>query len=164
MSRTARTTVLTNIVNVFATEGTVERNGNVIEGIAQQLGYAGVKVTAQDLRNAIDAVAEVCPSTFLAVQPVVSTHYGSYGPEFRFRLASDIQQATRACIEAVYAVTDKMDRTPSNIQVNGQTVQIETIRPRAFAIAQGHLRVRWAKGDFSVPSASVIAKWVGIEA
>jgi hypothetical protein len=163
MSRN-RTVVLTNIVNALANEGSIERNGNVIEGIANQFAYAGVQVSAQALRNAVDAVAEVCPSVFLATQPVVSTHYGPWGMEYRVRPSDEVRTATRACIDAVYAVTDTMDRTPTTITVKGQDLSIETIRPRAFAIAMGHLRIRWAKGDFSVPPATTIQKWVGINA
>lgn len=160
-----RTAILANVVNALSNEGSIERNGQVLQGIANQLGYAGVKVTVQDLRTAIDAVAEVCPSTFSNNQPVVSTHYGCWGLEYRFRPSTETYNATRACIDAVYTVTDTMDRTPSTIGLSdGKTVKIETVRPRAFAKCMGHLRIRWAKGDFSVPKAETIRKWASISA
>lgn len=167
MTRTAAL-VLTNIVNALTDEKAIERNGNTLELIRDQLGYAGVKVTTLDLRNALDAAVDavdgVCPSTFLAQQPVVSLDYGSFGMEFRLRPSAETYQAARACIMAAYAVTDTLSRTPSTVMIKGQAVEIETIRPRAFAIVKGHLRVRWAKGNFSVPPATTIRKWVGIQA
>jgi hypothetical protein len=91
----------------------------------------------------------------------VSTHYGPFGLEYRFRPTSEVKDAHRACTDAVYAVTDTMDRTPRPYTIkSGETLSIETVRPRAFATALGHLRVRWAKNNFTVPRESTIRQWV----
>lgn len=157
----SRSTVLSHVAFALANEGSIEKSGVVLEGIARQLGYAGVEVTPEDLRQALDGVSVVCPSSF-GPRPPVSTHYGPWGLEYRLRPSSEVKDATRACTEAVYAVTDTMDRTPSPVTINGQEVEIETTRPRAFATALGHLRVRWAKGNFAVPLPSTIKRWVGL--
>lgn len=157
-----RHSVLTHAADALANEGTLERSGRVIEIIARQFGYAGIEITADDLRTALDAVSEDHPSCF-GPMPALSTHQGAWGLEYRFRPSTEVQDAHRACIDAVYAVTDTMDRTkhPTTLK-DGSTVEIETTRPHAFAVAMGHLRVRWAKGNLTTPRPSTIKRWVGI--
>jgi hypothetical protein len=155
-----RITILANIPNALANEGNLERNGVCIRGIVDQLGYAGITVTRDEIVAALDAVSVSHPSCF-ASMPAVSTHQGPYGLEYRFRPSTEVKDATRAGINAVYGVTDTMDRTPRDHTIKGgQVVQIETVRPRAFATALGHLRARWAKNNFTVPPESTIRGWV----
>lgn len=157
---TKRQSILSNVVAVFSGEGSVQMHGTMLKNIARQLTYAGVQVDDQDLRTALDAVSVTCPSVFAEDRPTVSTHYGMCGMEYRFRASDETRVAVRACIDAVYAVTDTLDRTPTTIEIDGQSMLIETIRPHAFAVSMGHLRVRWAKGDFSVPKAATIHRWI----
>jgi len=158
----SRTAVLANPAAALSNEGVIERNGNVLLGITRQLGYAGVNVTARQLAVALDRDSVDHPSVF-GPMPALSTHYGTNGTEYRFRPTDEVRDATRACVDAVYAVTDTMDRTPQPVTLkDGSTIEIETIRPHAFAIAMGHLRVRWAKGNYSKPRAATIRRWVGL--
>jgi hypothetical protein len=154
--------LLRNIANALASEGSVERSGQVMKNIATQLGYAGIQVTVDELTTALDAVAVSHPSCF-GEMPPVSTHYGPWGLEYRFRPSDEYRQAVRACVDAVYGVTDTMDRTehPTTLP-DGSSVRIEKTRPHAFAVAYGHLRLRWAASNFNVPRAGVIRRWVGI--
>lgn len=156
-----RKSLLSNIALALADEHTVERNGRVIENIASQLCYAGVEVSASDLRTALDAVASPPASVFNAVQPSLERRQGHWGEEYRFRPSEETYTAARACIEAIYRVTDTLDRTPVKYPLpTGGVVELETTRPRAFAICMGFVRTRWARGNFKVPSEAVIRAWL----
>ena len=149
-----------NIVDALANETAIERNGQNLRSVSRQLGYAGIKVTEAEITEALDAVSVVCPSVF-GEQPAVSTHYTSWGTEWRLR-SNRYREDVRPCMDAIYAVTDTLDRTPEDITLNdGSTVSIETVRPRAFAIGMGHLRVRWAQGNFTPPRPSTVRRWIG---
>jgi len=163
---TSKTAVLANVTLALANETALEQNGQCLKGIAAQIGYAGIKVTSDELVAALNAVSETCPSCF-GPMPPLSTHYGPWGLEYRLRPTPEVRDATRACVDAVYTVTDTMDRTPKpvtckNNRGNLETIEIETVRPRAFATALGHLRLRWAAGNFTTPRPSTIRRWVGI--
>lgn len=155
------TTLLKNIDRALADCGSLERNGQVIETLVRQLSYAGVSVSVGEVREALDAKAEHCPSTF-AEQPFLSLNYGAWGKEYRFRPSTAETLAMRSGVEAIYEVTDKLDRTPTKKVAfdDGSTTTIETIRPRAFAKAMGHLRIRWAQGDLSTPRPKTIETWI----
>lgn len=149
-----------NIVNALANETAIERGGNTLKLIVGQLGYAGIKVTEAQVSQALDDASDVCPSTF-GEQPPVSTHYTSWGTEWRLR-SNRNRDDVRPCIDALYAVTDTLDRTPNDVGLrDGSTISIETTRPRAFAKGMGHLRVRWAQGNFTIPRESTIHRWIG---
>jgi len=152
-------TIVKNIRRALANETSIEKNGQRLRLVATQLGYAGIEITAEQLTQALDAEAVACPSVF-GPMPAVSTHYTSFGTEWRFRHEMGTKAKVFDCIQAVYAVTDTMPRTPQPVTLrDGSTIEIERIRPRAFARALGHLRVRWAQGNFGVPRPTTIRRW-----
>lgn len=173
----SRNAALKNILDTLSDTQSVERNGSTLKGVASQLNYAGVKVTVEQLREALDDACESCPSTFLPM-PEASSHYGPNGTEYRLRRPEALRQA-RACIDRVYEVTDELDRTlvelfPAERNRGTQRspfgpfggpmpkplrLPIEIIRPRAFAICMGYLRKRWAKGNFAVPNKGTVNRW-----
>jgi hypothetical protein len=148
---TSKRIVLSNVILALGSEQSLERSGRVIAYIASQLAYAGVAVTADELRVALDEQCEADEMVQRAVgggPRVIELREGPWGSEYRIRLAPEALRAWRACIEAIYAVTDTLDRSGT-----------DSVRPRAFAIAVGHLRVRWARGQLSAPKPAVIRGW-----
>jgi hypothetical protein len=142
--------VLSNILSTLADTQSLENREGAVSSLVRNLGYAGVRVTADEILDALTEQAVAFPSCF-GVQPVLSRHYCPWGQEFRIR-QPDAVRASRAGIEAVYEQTDRLPR----VNDDGG---IELVRPNAFARSLGHLRVRWAKGNFSVPRAATIRGW-----
>lgn len=62
-------------------------------------------------------------------------------------------EIARTCRRAALHYTDTLprDKAPDGW---------ETIRPKAFAICSGHLRRRWARGNFAVPRVNTMRGWL----
>ena len=148
MSRADKKRVLSHVTDALADESSLEANGSNIKHIARSLAYAGVDVTADELRTALYKAAQTHPSVF-EPYPLISVSGGTWGSEFRIRTPRDKAKQVRKCIDAIYAVTDRLDR-------NGG----DHLRPRAFAVAKAHMRVRWAYGKFGVPRPGTILQWI----
>lgn len=149
----SKQTVLSNILGTLADTQSIENNDRALGDLVRSLGYAGIKVTVGELRAALTEQAEVCPSTFKE-QPVLSLNYSPFGTEFRIRQPEAVR-ASRPCIEAIYKQTDRLPRN----KVQTSFGLIEGVRPNAFARCCGRLRLRWAQGNFKVPSPALIRRW-----
>ena len=144
-----KSTILRNVLNVVADEKSITSSEGGFGSIIRQLGYAGIHVSASELISALDGKVETCPTVF-GQTPPYRKGYCTLGMEFRFDNPN--YSKARNSIERVYEVTDTLDRTTND---RGY----ERIRPTAFAICLGNLRVRWARGNFSVPSKKTVEGW-----
>ena len=146
---------MSNVLGALSDLTSLANSSRALQGLSEQLAYAGVNVSVGELGAALEQVSVSCPSTFQNPPPI-SQHYTPYGTEYRIRQRDALKQA-RACVDAVYAETDLLPRSYDPNLLGGGV--IEMYRPNAFARCLGHLRVRWAKGNYSVPRPSTIRRW-----